>query len=304
MITKYVNFYPTYNDANRYDGWHLTKDKDVYLKSSLTTVIGDETRAKALMGALLTDGVSVRNILGIKVGTTGVMRLDLSDAISAECGIDVVYVDTTGLKDDEKNIECLVKFLIVASTKADWNSKLQKLYQDSTFKKWNQCLGGKEIAIATTGTANALPGGTFSPYVGDTGCDIHAARGSPVYAMMGGTIEYAECCKAKTMYDASQISGASDCECTQGSRAHTKWDCVKGDDDCAVGITQTDGRSAYYLHMSKAETLSVGQSVTAGQKVGEVGIANNVAHLHLEFGDQQDPFEACKIVKAAAGSTT
>ena len=109
-----------------------------------------------------------------------------------------------------------------------------------------------------------VPGGDYSSYPTDTGCDIKAPRGTSVYAVKSGTVIYAECCNKIT-----------------GNGCHSKQDQDSGADGCSARIRDSDGNEATYFHMSKVESLSEGQSVTRGQKVGEVGVANNIAHLHL-----------------------
>jgi len=56
----------------------------------------------------------------------------------------------------------------------------------------------------------------------------------------------------------------------------------------AVEITGVDGREYYYAHMLNPPNLKVGQSVTAGQQLGQVDNTGNAAttqaHLHIGIG--------------------
>lgn len=89
--------------------------------------------------------------------------------------------------------------------------------------------------------------------------DLFAARGTPLRAMVDGTVS------AVGIGDA--LGG--------------NWVMLKGDPD-------TKSLDYYYAHMNKPPLVSKGQRVTAGQKIGEVGDSGNAAaagpHLHIGIG--------------------
>ena len=91
--------------------------------------------------------------------------------------------------------------------------------------------------------------GSWSRY--HTGQDFAASSGTPVYAVTSGTV----------------ISG------NVGSWAGNY-----------VAIRSADGSSTLYAHMSSTD-VKVGQQVTAGQKIGNVGSTGRSfgAHLHFEY---------------------
>lgn len=68
-----------------------------------------------------------------------------------------------------------------------------------------------------------------------------------------------------------------------------------------VGLQHADGKKTYYAHMKKnSVAVSVGQRVSCGQKLGQVGSSGNSfgPHLHFEVhysnNDPEDPFKgAC-----------
>jgi murein DD-endopeptidase MepM/ murein hydrolase activator NlpD len=128
---------------------------------------------------------------------------------------------------------------------------------------------------------NPCPDGKFSPYKGDSGCDIAAPRGTPVYAARDGVIVYND------------------------PKGHTSsWE-GPGNDTCAVMIKHDDGTQTFYCHMSGRNTaLTPGTKVKQGQYIGNVGVANNVSHLHFSIykppgglNDYVDPFETQKILQ-------
>lgn len=87
--------------------------------------------------------------------------------------------------------------------------------------------------------------------------DIFAARGTPVVAMMGGTVEWAR---------NDTIGGYN------------------------VGIRQQDGNIAYYAHMDQPPLVQQGQRVETGQQIGVVGDSGNAqgkgTHLHFAVGSE------------------
>jgi murein DD-endopeptidase MepM/ murein hydrolase activator NlpD len=131
---------------------------------------------------------------------------------------------------------------------------------------------------------NPCPDGKYSPYKGDSGCDISAPRGTPVYAARDGVIVYND------------------------PKGHTgKWEGA-GNDTCAVMIKHDDGTQTFYCHMSGRNTaLTPGTKVRQGQFIGNVGVANNVSHLHFTIykppgglNDYVDPFETQKMLEQNA----
>jgi murein DD-endopeptidase MepM/ murein hydrolase activator NlpD len=134
-----------------------------------------------------------------------------------------------------------------------------------------------------SGFVNPCPTGKLSPYAGDDGLDIHAPRGTPVYAAKDGVIVY------------NDPSG------------HSAWE-GGGNDTGAIRIRHADGTESWYAHLSgRNEDLKPGMTIKAGQMIGNVGTANNVPHLHMSVfkstgGDEGgfvDPFELEKMMKEA-----
>lgn len=137
-------------------------------------------------------------------------------------------------------------------------------------------------SVNLKGYANPCPSGTLSPYKGDDGLDIHAPRGTVVFATKDGFIVY---------NDAGGHTG--------------NWE-GPGNDTGAIRIKHTDGTESWYAHLSDRDiTLKPGTFVKAGQVIGKVGTANNVPHLHMSIfyssgGDEggfMDPFELANLFK-------
>lgn len=96
--------------------------------------------------------------------------------------------------------------------------------------------------------------GYRSVYIGSSyhrGIDIHAARGTSIYAVADGTVV---------------VSG-------YGSSEGYK-----------IIIYHGDGLYTLYYHMCTASTLEVGDKVTQGQVIGYVGSTGNSTGNHLHFG--------------------
>ncbi|OQA11778.1 MAG: putative peptidase [bacterium ADurb.Bin363] len=145
---------------------------------------------------------------------------------------------------------------------------------------------GMASGVSPTGYVNPCPAGKLSPYKGDDGLDIHAPRGTEVYAAKDGVIVY------------NDPSGHS---CWEGP----------GNDAGAIRIRHADGTETWYAHLSgREEYLKPGMPVKAGQLIGKVGTANNVPHLHMSVfyssgGDEggfMDPFELAKVIEQSPGS--
>ncbi|MBF0406719.1 MAG: M23 family metallopeptidase [Candidatus Riflebacteria bacterium] len=125
------------------------------------------------------------------------------------------------------------------------------------------------------------PEGVASPYSGDDGCDFHATRGTSVYSSRDGWIVY------------NDPSGHSRQE-------------TSSDDTGAIRIRHSDGKHTWYAHMSGRETqYTAGEFVPAGTKIGRVGIANSVSHLHFSIfysaggdaGGFMGPFEIANMFR-------
>lgn len=113
-----------------------------------------------------------------------------------------------------------------------------------------------------------MPGGFLGGWWGDTGIDI-AGDHLDVYALAGGTLDYAEW-------------------------GHTRW-MRKPDTAFSVRlrfdepIVWDDGHRvthAYYTHLSKVENevkegAAMRKHVVAGERIGVSGIGNGTPHLHL-----------------------
>lgn len=142
--------------------------------------------------------------------------------------------------------------------------------------------------IGRTSNGYVMPINTFTMITGEksigycksrdvhTGTDFAAPAGTPVYAATSGVIE-------------KEYSFAY--QCYYKSDAHYS-DCLKsnpnsGDNRAGQGfkIKNDDGTYSLYFHFSKKENLHVGDRVTAGQKIGEVGTTglSSGNHLHYEM---------------------
>lgn len=86
-----------------------------------------------------------------------------------------------------------------------------------------------------------------------TGDDYASPTGTKVVAVLGGKIAW------------SNDAGG----------AYGKW----------IGLRATNGRDYIYCHLSK-RSVSTGATITAGQKLGEVGATGNVTGPHLHFEDR------------------
>lgn len=135
--------------------------------------------------------------------------------------------------------------------------------------------------VLPSGFVNPCPTGRISPYAGDDGCDIHAPVGTPVYAVKDGVVVY------------NDPSG------------HSAWE-GPGNHTGAVRIRHADGTESWYAHLSGRNlNLRPGMQVRAGTLVGNVGIANNVPHLHISIfysrggdsGGFMDPFRLADALR-------
>lgn len=116
-------------------------------------------------------------------------------------------------------------------------------------------------------------------YTNHTGNDFGAgswagmAAGRDIAAAAAGVVEY--------VHDGERDDCSNDC--TSGANA--------------VQIRHPDGRVTVYGHLKRwSITVSVGQSVSCGQKIGEMGSSGNSSGPHLHFsvyrnGTLEDPFQ-------------
>jgi murein DD-endopeptidase MepM/ murein hydrolase activator NlpD len=119
------------------------------------------------------------------------------------------------------------------------------------------------VAAAAARIASPVPGYGISYKYGiknpryaagyHTGDDYASPTGTKVVAVLGGKIAW------------SNDAGG----------AYGKW----------IGLRATNGRDYIYCHLSK-RSVSTGATVTAGQKLGEVGATGNVTGPHLHFEDR------------------
>ncbi|MDQ7821272.1 MAG: M23 family metallopeptidase [Candidatus Eremiobacteraeota bacterium] len=104
---------------------------------------------------------------------------------------------------------------------------------------------------------NPVPGGRYAPYASDTGLDIVAPRGYPIYASKGGILLY------------TAPSG------------HVR-QTGPSDDQGAMRVRHPDGTDTFYAHLSgRNAALKAGQRVAQGEWMGNIGTANRVPHLHF-----------------------
>lgn len=105
-----------------------------------------------------------------------------------------------------------------------------------------------------------------------TGIDFVAAKGTPVYAAHSGTVV--------KLYNTNYQCGVN---CKSGEK-----------EGLGVKIDNGDGTHSLYMHFSSRENLTVGQTVEAGQKIGEVGNTgsargkNGGYHLHYQMQTQNN----------------
>jgi murein DD-endopeptidase MepM/ murein hydrolase activator NlpD len=119
------------------------------------------------------------------------------------------------------------------------------------------------VAAAADKVKSPVPGYTITYKYGiknpryaagyHTGDDYASPTGTKVVAVLDGTIAW------------SNDAGG----------AYGKW----------IGLRATTGRDYIYCHLSK-RSVSAGATVTAGQKLGEVGATGNVTGPHLHFEDR------------------
>jgi murein DD-endopeptidase MepM/ murein hydrolase activator NlpD len=133
-------------------------------------------------------------------------------------------------------------------------------------------LGGSGPAIPGYFT-NPLPGGIITQSIhGWNAVDIGAHTGTPILAAAAGTVII------------SKSTGA--------------WDGGYGN---YVVITHGNGTQTLYAHMQRT-AVSPGQTVSAGQVIGYVGLTGLTtgAHLHFEVRGAKNPFASCPVGRACS----
>jgi murein DD-endopeptidase MepM/ murein hydrolase activator NlpD len=121
---------------------------------------------------------------------------------------------------------------------------------------------------------NPVPHGKYAPYATDSGLDIIAARGHPIYASKAGVILYS------APYGHVRQKGPED-------------------DQGAMRIRHPDGTDTFYAHLSgRRADFKAGTRIRQGQWMGNVGRANRVPHLHFTIyfpgGRYEGPFSTPK----------
>lgn len=101
-------------------------------------------------------------------------------------------------------------------------------------------------------------------------------EGKPIYAVVGGTVSI--------VFNNNESAGN------------------------AVRIKDAEGREWAYNHMKSAPPVSVGDTITAGQVIGEIGSTGNSSGPHLDLkilqanGEYTDPIPVLKAIAESAGS--
>ena len=116
--------------------------------------------------------------------------------------------------------------------------------------------------------SNPIPGAALTQGIhGWNAIDLGAARGTPIHAAADGVVIIA--------------------------RANSAWNGGYGN---YVVITHDNGTQTLYAHMSNT-IVSYGQSVSAGQIIGYVGMTGLTTgpHLHFEVRNAANPFRNCRV---------
>ncbi len=115
---------------------------------------------------------------------------------------------------------------------------------------------------------NPAPGARVTQGIhGWNGIDLGAPNGTPVYAAAAGTVTV------------SKVGG---------------WNGGYGN---YVVISHANGTQTLYSHLS-SDLVSVGESVTSGERIGGVGISGAATgyHLHFEVRGARNPFAGCELL--------
>ena len=138
-------------------------------------------------------------------------------------------------------------------------------------------------------------------YASDTGLDIHGPEGTSVVAALPGRIVYAERGHSAQMGQSSSSKGYKD--------QHS----VLVELDQPFTFNNKTIRYAWYSHLQGLDPAVAGRAgarIAAGQRLGEMGIANKVSHLHIGFvGDREQKVflnykEIRELFAGKTGSTT
>ena len=123
--------------------------------------------------------------------------------------------------------------------------------------------------IAASGWTVPAPGPVVSGFrtidrPGHDGVDIAAERGTPIVAAAGGVVITVECNASTGNCDVDGSPSVQGCG----------W---------YAEILHADDVITRYCHMRSRPMVEVGQTVVAGQKIGEVGSSGNSSGPHLHF---------------------
>jgi LysM repeat protein len=120
--------------------------------------------------------------------------------------------------------------------------------------------------------SNPVPGALLTQGIhGWNGVDLGAPSGTPVYASAGGTVIV------------SKVGG---------------WN---GGYGTYVVIDHGNGTQSLYAHLS-SDAVSVGESVSSGERIGAVGRTGEATgnHLHFEIRGAKNPFAGCALLKSCS----
>lgn len=115
---------------------------------------------------------------------------------------------------------------------------------------------------------NPVPGALLTQTVhGWNGVDLAAPNGTPIYAAAGGTVIV------------SKVGG------------------YNGGYGNYVVIDHGNGTQTLYAHMS-TDSVSIGEAVSKGERIGTVGITGEATgyHLHFEVRGAKNPYAGCAVM--------
>lgn len=194
---------------------------------------------------------------------------------------------------------------------AAFGTDLGAIVRRSVNQGINALIGGASAATREPTTAfgptnsngfvNPVPGVNLASnkggYASDTGLDIHGPEGSDVVAALPGRIVYAERGHSAQMGQSSSSRGYRD--------QHSVL--VQLDQPLMVNGKQIN--FAWYSHLQALDPAVAGRNgarIQAGQRLGAMGIANGVSHLHIGLvGDrEQKVFLNHREIKQLFSGTT
>jgi murein DD-endopeptidase MepM/ murein hydrolase activator NlpD len=117
---------------------------------------------------------------------------------------------------------------------------------------------------------NPVPGAIVTQGIhGWNGIDLGAPKGTPIYAAAAGTVIV------------SKVGG------------------YNGGYGNYVVISHANGTQTLYSHLS-IDDVSIGESVSKGEKIGGVGMTGDATgnHLHFEVRGARNPFADCAVMEA------